>query len=173
MSSDQREPRMDKKQKPAKVAPSNKKYRRGLNAPSLRERIQQKISVDAATGCWLWRGAKQKSGHGCMTVNSAPRGAHRVSYEIAKGQIPPGLDLDHLCRNPSCVNPDHLEPVTRKENLLRGNTIPARHAAKTHCINGHAFIDDNISRSEGFRRCKACKRILSSKRYQEREALHV
>jgi len=92
--------------------------------------------------------------------------AHRISYELLKGDIPEGLDLDHLCRNRGCVNPDHLEPVTRKENLLRGNTIPAKHARKTHCPQGHEYTKGNtfISKS-GSRHCRKCRAIRSSRYY--------
>ena len=152
---------------------TGKKYRRGIYAPPVRDRILQKIRIDSAFGCWVWLGSKQPAGYGQMTVDGKLRRAHRVSYELVKGRIPDGLDLDHLCHNPSCVNPNHLEPVTRRENLLRGNTIPARHAAKTHCINGHALTGDNISLSEGFRRCKTCWRNRANKRYQERRAQSV
>lgn len=73
--------------------------------------------IDAEGDCWEWMGARNGTGYG----NIESRGAHRVIYEALVGPIPKGLDLDHLCRNPPCVNPDHLEPVTRSTNLLRGH----------------------------------------------------
>ena len=78
--------------------------------------------VDPATGCWVWQRYVDKSGYGEIHVPGyiGNRRAHRIIYERHKGKIPDGLDLDHLCRNRRCVNPDHLEPVTRRENLARG-----------------------------------------------------
>lgn len=76
--------------------------------------------VDAETGCWLWLGVKRKHGYGAKFLNGKLVQAHRYIYELHRGPIPDGLFLDHLCRNPSCVNPDHLEPVTNAENLRRG-----------------------------------------------------
>lgn len=75
--------------------------------------------VDASTGCWVWL-LSQNNGYGQVRSNGRPRGAHVVFYEAAKGAVPKGMELDHLCRNTLCVNPDHLEPVTSRENTRRG-----------------------------------------------------
>lgn len=94
-----------------------------------------------------------------MRVNKRGQQAHRVAYELFVAEIPEGFDLDHLCRNRGCVNPDHLEPVTRRENLLRGETIPARNARITHCPQGHPYDAENTRiRPCGRRRCAACNR---------------
>src|SRR5689334_1886116 len=86
----------------------------------------------ADTGCWLWNeGSLDWSGYGQYWYDGATRGAHRVAYGLLVGDIPEGLQIDHLCRTPSCVNPEHLEVVAPKENTLRGNTLPALNAAKT------------------------------------------
>jgi hypothetical protein len=107
--------------------------------------------------------------------------AHRVAYEMLVGTIPKGLDLDHICHNGSgcgggescphrrCVNPDHLEPVTHRENMLRGETVAAMHARKTHCIHGHEFTPENTRiKRDGSRNCRACDRVAHyAKRHQD------
>ena len=112
-------------------------------------------------GCWKWTGAVSSSGYPVVSLSSGGRTrsylAHRVGYTIAKGPIPDGLTLDHLCRNTLCVNPDHLEPCTEHENILRGNGMSARHARKTHCKRGHGFTPENTyNRSDGGRECRSC-----------------
>jgi hypothetical protein len=83
--------------------------------------------------------------------------AHRLSYELLVGPVPEGLVLDHLCRNRACCRPDHLEPVSRGENVLRGDTIAARKAAQTECTHGHEYTPSNTGRqSNGTRYCRKC-----------------
>lgn len=97
--------------------------------------------------------------------------AHRVSYETFVGPIPAGLTLDHLCRNTLCINPAHLEPVTIKENVLRGDGPTARNARKTHCDRGHAFDETNTGpNANGGRSCRACKREWVEQRANGRVA---
>ncbi len=104
-------------------------------------------------GCWNWLPALNNSGYGCFKLTSS----HRASYEIHIGPIPDGLDIDHLCRNRKCVNSDHLEVVTRRENLVRGNTIIARNVRQTHCTKGHPYSGKNLSiHRDGSRRCRVC-----------------
>lgn len=112
-------------------------------------------------GCWQWIGATERRGYGRAWERGRDVYAHRVMYERARGPIPEGLYLDHLCRNPGCVNPDHLEPVTNRENLLRGEGFGARNARKTHCVRGHALSGDNVrSHNHGTaRECRACKPV--------------
>ncbi|KKN34512.1 hypothetical protein LCGC14_0793070 [marine sediment metagenome] len=123
--------------------------------------------------CWEWTGAIGFWGYGnfgngrrndgrCKTVR-----AHRWAYEHLVGPIPQGLELDHLCRNHACVNYLHIEAVTRRENLLRGDTFAAVNARKTHCLRGHPFNDENTyhrSDRRG-RQCRICKSEASSREY--------
>src|SRR3954470_20141998 len=84
---------------------------------------------DPETGCWLWTGARSaKGGYGDVSVSGMRFRAHRLIYEWERGPIPEGLILDHLCCNPPCVNPDHMEVVTNRENILRGRSPTAKNA---------------------------------------------
>ena len=97
-------------------------------------------------------------GYGTMTIKGKPKRAHIVAYEQMVGPIPEGLELDHLCDNPSCVRPDHLKAVTHRENTLRGNNPFAQKARQTHCIHGHEFTPENTYTGRGRRECRACNR---------------
>jgi hypothetical protein len=121
-------------------------------------------------GCWIFIGPLRSSGHGRIWVDDAKCQVHRVAYEILKGPIPAGLELDHKCRVPSCWNPQHLEPVTHKENTLRGESPSAQNARKTHCSSGHPFIEENtrLRRADGARVCRVCDR---ERQAQERDIL--
>lgn len=117
--------------------------------------------VDKGATCWEWTGGKVGRGYGAAYVDGVQRPAHRVAYEELRGPVPDGLDLDHLCRNRACVNPDHLEPVSRRVNLLRSPiTLTARKAAQVECVNGHEFTPENTAiNKNGTRRCRECVRI--------------
>ena len=93
------------------------RYERGI---SLYERLTRYIAEDLDTGCWLWQGATDRDGYGCLRIEGRALGAHRVAYTVFWRPIPPGLFLDHLCDVKPCVNPAHLEPVTNAENVRRG-----------------------------------------------------
>lgn len=124
----------------------------------------------AANGCWIWNSGLDAHGYGqinCPTENGKrhpPLKAHRVIYELLKEPIPVGLEIDHLCRNRRCVNPDHMEPVTRAENVMRGEGLPAKNARKTECHRGHLYTEENTYiRSNGWRVCRACQRFMGRK----------
>jgi hypothetical protein len=114
--------------------------------------------VQKTEGCWLWMTGKNWGGYGIFSVGEKRVVAHRFSYELHAGPVPAGMELDHLCRTRHCVNPAHLEPVTKLENVRRG--IGGRkNAIKTHCPAGHAYTPENTYFvRKNSRQCKACTR---------------
>jgi hypothetical protein len=117
-----------------------------------------------STGCIEFTGGGCR-GYGRVYRDGRTVSSHRASYELVRGPVPAGLQLDHLCRNPPCVNPAHLEPVTSRENTMRGDTIPARNAAKTHCQRGHPYEGDNLYVTpQGGRQCRECWSIVNAAR---------
>lgn len=131
---------------------------------SLRERFENKYVPEPNTGCWLWLSTINSSGYGEFWANGSwredgtripPVRAHRFSYEFFRGPIPEGLQIDHRCRTRSCVNPDHLEPVTNQENVRRGWASGER--TVTHCKRGHELSGDNLYLAEGRRHCRTCR----------------
>jgi hypothetical protein len=110
--------------------------------------------------CWEYSAYERKDGYMMWKtlVSGKRKLAHRVVYEKLIGEIPRGFVLDHLCRNRKCVNPSHLEPVSPRENILRGVGSAAKNHAKTTCKRGHSFTKENTYLRNGSRSCKECKR---------------
>lgn len=120
------------------------------------ERFLEKC--DRSGECWIWLCQRKSDGYGHFKVDGRYVGAHRYAYQRVNGAIPSGMEIDHLCRNRSCVNPTHLEAVPHSVNVKRGHN-GAHNKNKTHCVNGHPFDDVNtrITR-HGHRSCRACHR---------------
>ena len=121
------------------------------------ERFATKYEV-VESGCWQWLDSLATFGYGTFGYKGKGHRAHRISYMLYKGEIPDGLVLDHLCRNRGCVNPDHLEPVTTKENVMRGIGVAVANSKATHCKKGHEYDKENTYITpKGFRDCRECR----------------
>ncbi len=129
--------------------------------PRLPERFWSKVRVDEVTGCHIWVAARSPLGYGAFGLGRKTYRAHRVAYEAIVGPAV-GMDLDHLCRVPACVNVAHLEAVDHATNCRRGvagESAKARQSGKTHCKFGHPFAGDNVRvNRHGYRLCVACAR---------------
>jgi hypothetical protein len=135
-----------------------------------RQRFERKV-LPLSDGCWMWLGASAGGGYGDFHITAEPgkqrkMPAHRFAYETYVGPIPAGLQIDHLCRNRWCVNPEHLEPVTQQENIRRGFW-----ATKTHCPQGHEYTEENTYRhARGDRQCRECIRTRDRARSRTQPA---
>lgn len=150
-----------------------------MMSAELAARIAARIEVDPVSGCHRWTGGKIK-GYGAIRLQNPRRvrRVHVVAYELAHGPVPAGMELDHVCHTRSgctrtvdcphrlCANPDHLEPVTHRVNVLRGNSPAAQQARRTHCLRGnHPLSGENLYvTSRGGRQCRTCKRQSNADR---------
>jgi HNH endonuclease len=139
----------------------------------LPDRFWAKTSIEDRgyeTPCLMWTAYRMPNGYARYAHEGQACYAHRVVYETVVSPIPPGLTVDHLCRNRACVNPWHMEPVTNRVNILRGETIMATNAAKTHCVHGHEYTPENtiINPKTGRRRCATCAREQQDERNRQR-----
>lgn len=167
--------------------PSRDKLRSqaGFKFVSVLEYVQSKIDrlfwshVDKTESCWLWTAGKTR-GYGYLglkhyTLEKPVRiSAHRLSWQLFVGSIPDGMQIDHLCKNPSCVRPDHLEVVTPKENNHRSDSPSAVYAKRTHCRNGHPYEGDNVrvakSGNKTYRQCVTCYQEYWRRKQREKFA---
>lgn len=142
-----------------------------LNLDSPKGRHSPIGYVVCEDGCWEWVG-ERSCGYGKLGRNGKKLWAHRWVYELTNGPIPPDHELDHLCRNPACVRPDHLEPVTHRINMLRAPTSrTAINASRTHCPRGHPYQGDNLVRAKlrkGHRECLVCTKARKNRAYRVR-----
>jgi hypothetical protein len=118
--------------------------------------------------CWQWKAATNAHGYGVVRYEGRNHLAHRLIYEILVGPILDGLELDHLCRNRGCVRPDHLEPVSRRENQLRGFAFSGINSRKTHCPKGHPYTPENIYQRPGGDPRRYCRRCIAEYRAKRR-----
>lgn len=149
-------------------------------------RFMRFVQIDAATGCWIWTGTRSRNGYGGFWLDGRFRSAHRVSFEHFVGEVPKGLEVDHLCRVRACVNPEHLEAVTSGENKRRSPLV-GRHLRepenvpfcalqnmlKKQCPEGRQLSGDNLYvRPDGTRGCKECRRA-AWRRWNERRRVEA
>lgn len=120
--------------------------------------------------CWTWTACVDRGGYGLFRFKGKSRKAHRVSFELHHGHpVPEGLELDHLCRVRSCVNPNHLDPVTHAENVTRGRG-GWNMAVKTHCPQGHPYEGENLWNKGKCRVCRTCHRTAAKERMRRLRA---
>lgn len=140
---------------------------RKVHSKTIKERFYEKVNKAGPVPierpelgpCWLWTAKHNKDGYGRFAIRDKEFAAHRVSYTLEFGSIADGLTLDHLCKVRGCVNYTHLEPVTMRINLLRGDTFQAANASKTTCVNGHPLTPENTRYTKSGRQCRECSII--------------
>lgn len=128
------------------------------------------VDKRSASECWLWTASVADTGYGAFSIGKRYILAHRFAYESLIGPIPEGLTLDHRCRVRACVNPAHLEPVSRGTNTLRGETVTAANREKTHCPSGHEYSEENTYHWGNRRVCKTCHKAKTAKQRKKLRA---
>jgi hypothetical protein len=129
------------------------------------ERFLQKVSIHP-NGCWLWTGST-RNGYGQVRIDKVLHYSHRILWEHVYDKQP--VELDHLCRTPRCVNPEHLEDVTHRTNVLRGRGQSARNAVKTHCKRNHPLSGQNLKMVGSKRQCRTCINARKRTAYHNRK----
>lgn len=126
----------------------------------MRRMIEKWSIPEPNSGCWLWMGSLNKAGYPCPYYEGRSVRAHRLAYEAFRGPIPTGCELDHTCRVKCCVNPAHLEAVSHRENVIRGNMPGAVVLRNNRCPRGHEFTAENtyVNPASGNRRCRTCQK---------------
>jgi hypothetical protein len=147
---------------------------------TLKDRFEDKVSIEPNSGCWLWTGSLNDTGYGQLWVGSKSTRAHRLSYELHVGPIPEGMHVCHHCDNPPCCNPNHLFVGSHTDNMAdkikkgRGvNPIATLNTTKTHCPSGHPYEGGNLYVcTRGVRNCKECRRQAAVNRRARQHTAH-
>jgi len=142
----------------------------------LGDRRASRVVIDDS-GCWIWTGSRNPGGYGQTRDGARMTRVHQIAFVAAKGPVPDGLEIDHLCRVPACCNPDHLEAVTHAENIRRGSQDRKRPEPRTHCARGHELTDENCVRRKDGRQCRTChnanRRMHDARRRAEARTVMV
>lgn len=148
----------------------NKMQERKTKSPLMR--FDSKVYKQGIDNCWIWNGTRTTLGYGVFSVDSKLIYVHRWAYEYFNKPIPENMTIDHICRNPSCVNPRHLEVVTQRINVQRGKTGSLQ-IRKTHCPRGHPYDDTNtIIRRDDSRVCRICNKEYQRNWLKKRKLMH-
>lgn len=157
--------------------PLSEMHKSILADPAIQERFWAKVARGCEEECWDWKAAVTKGGYGTVWIGGSVMRAPRISYYLAYGTIDENKAIDHLCRNRRCVNPAHLELVSHRENVLRGNSPLALKARQTHCKRGHRLIGSNIYRpptgAGNSRRCLACLMMTTTLYRQNKKLVNL
>lgn len=134
-----------------------------------RVNMLERNTIRKTPTCWHWLGAVSKNGYSKSFMDYKTTTGHRVFYTYYKGVVPEGLQIDHLCRNKLCVNPEHLEAVTSRENIIRGTGFAAKNSKKKKCLRRHLLSGDNLYITpDGRRQCKKCRYKSAKLSHQRR-----